>query len=37
VTYRVRLGEFPSKRAADSATAEFEARQRAVAFVSKAK
>ncbi|HEY3352949.1 MAG TPA: SPOR domain-containing protein [Polyangia bacterium] len=37
VTYRVRLGEFQSKRAAETAKADFEQRQRAVAFVSKVK
>jgi cell division septation protein DedD len=37
VTYRVRVGEFPSKRAAESAKADFEQRQRTVAFVGKVK
>jgi len=37
LTYRVRLGEFPTKRAAETAKAEFEARQRAVAYVAKVK
>jgi DedD protein len=37
VTYRVRLGEFPSKRAAETAKAEFEARERTIAYVTRVK
>jgi cell division septation protein DedD len=37
VTYRVRLGEFPSKRAAETAKAEFESRQKTVAYVTRLK
>ena len=37
VTYRVRLGEFPSKRAAETAKAEFESRQKTVAYVTRVK
>jgi cell division septation protein DedD len=37
VTYRVRLGEFPSKRAAETAKADFESKQRTVAYVTKVK
>ncbi|MBI5481304.1 MAG: SPOR domain-containing protein [Deltaproteobacteria bacterium] len=37
VTYRVRLGEFPSRRAAETAKAEFESRERTVAYVTKVK
>jgi DedD protein len=35
--FRVRLGEFPSKRAAETAKAEFEQHQRTIAFVSRVK
>jgi DedD protein len=37
LTYRVRIGEFPSKRAAETAKAEFESRQKTVAYVAKVK
>jgi DedD protein len=37
VTFRVRLGEFPSRRAAESAKAQFESREQTVAYVTKLK
>jgi DedD protein len=37
VTYRVRLGEFPSRRAAESAKAQFESRESTVAYVTRLK